>query len=439
MRNLLVRLSVFSLVVSFLLGMFEMQVYASGTYTTLQGVSWTMGDSHDDTFSDATVQATIESEKANIEYIWGFLRANGFTEVAAAAILGNFWAESGWKCTASEGGMSDGKDGRGLAQWTTVGTGGAGTGCHRALSDFAVASNHRHKSGTPQYASEGDNTWLSCMECQMNFFISDPSFGNKSMCSASGWGGVAPGITNLVTFGSFDFLSYKSGNAELAVREATESFCLRWEVPAKSTCRMQNRVQYAVAIYKKYTGTTIDAAAGTMTGADGTVFTITGNLAATYNEEYFLGLQDSLHDSGVLLPDASSLQFSEQQEIAEWKNTIELLKEDKKYSILRAIVMLVGIIMIVYSTLLFIAFQIDRINNFVDVELVSWLTGNKLVTSRDETSTYNNETAKGKPKTVVQKDIFAATLTGILAGVLLLSGKLYAIINLVVSFVQSVF
>ena len=163
------------------------------------------------------------------------------------------------------------------------------------------------------------------------------------------------------------------------------------------------------------------------------------DIAQKYDETYFLGDFSGLVEHGIALPSSDWLQHSEQQEIANWKSTIELLQEDKKYSVLRACVMFVGILMIVYSTLLFLAFQFDKINNFVDIELVSCLTLGKLVTSRDEISTYNKEEVSGKPKAVVQKDIAMASITGITAGVLLLSGKLYAIISLVVSLVSSIF
>lgn len=165
------------------------------------------------------------------------------------------------------------------------------------------------------------------------------------------------------------------------------------------------------------------------------------DIAQRYDESYFLGNIAGLSERSIALPSADWLQYSEQQEIADWKNTIELLKEDEKFSFLRACVMLVGILIIVYSTLLFLAFQFDKINNFVDIEVLSMLTMGKMVTSRDDTSTYNDasETTKGKPKMIVQKDIFVVTITGIAIGVLLLTGKLYAIITLVVDLVKSVF
>lgn len=172
----------------------------------------------------------------------------------------------------------------------------------------------------------------------------------------------------------------------------------------------------------------------------GNGFSIKGS--TQYEESYFIGDTMGLSDSHlIVLPDSKNLYNYEREEIANWKSTIDLLKEDRKFSFLRACVMFVGIVIIVYSTLLFLAFQFDKINNFVDIELVGYLTFGKLITSRDGTSTYNkqDETTKGKPKTVVQKDIAVATITGIAVGVLLLSGKLYAIISLVVSFAQSVF
>lgn len=437
MRRL--RITVLGILISLVILSFKPTLRVSATtYTTLQGVSWTVGSSWDYTYSDEEVKADILAYKENIDYIWSFLRSNGFSEVATSAILGNFRHESHWLHYASEGGTEDRYDGRGLAQWTTAGTGGAGTGVHRELSDFAVNSKHKHEAGTPRKSDGTGNTWLDCAECQLGFFISNPRYGNKSMCYASGWGGVAPGITNLVTFGSFDFIAYKGGDKKLAIREATESFCLRWEIPAKGSCCMLQRVQTATLIYEMYSGSKIDIDGGTLTDAEGNVFDIKGDLLAKYNEEYFLGSTASLTEMGISLPNASYLNISEQQEIAEWKNSIDLLREDNQFRLLRVCVMFCGIVIVIYSTLLFLAFQFDRINNFIDIELVRYLSFGRLITSYDETSTYNDANEHGKAKAIVLKDAVVLMVTGIFAGVILLSGKLYAIIGLVISFSRSI-
>lgn len=156
-----------------------------------------------------------------------------------------------------------------------------------------------------------------------------------------------------------------------------------------------------------------------------------------YGEEYWLEAEkcSQLTEYPLILPVASDLSISERDEVADWKQTLNHKEEDNQHGFLRAVVMLVGIIIIVYSTLLFLAFQFDRINNFIDVPLLYFLTFGKMMTiSEDEQSTYNQADGKGA-KMMKQKDICIASIVGIAIGVLLLSGKLFELISTLVTMI----
>lgn len=156
-----------------------------------------------------------------------------------------------------------------------------------------------------------------------------------------------------------------------------------------------------------------------------------------YGEEYWLEAEQcsQLTEYPLILRTNEDLSIQERDELSGWKQTIDYKEEDSQHGFLRAVVMLVGILIIVYSTLLFLAFQFDRINNFIDVPLLYFLTFGKMMTiNEDEQSTYNQADVKGA-KMMKQKDILMASLVGIAIGVLLLSGRLFALINAVVSFI----
>lgn len=153
-----------------------------------------------------------------------------------------------------------------------------------------------------------------------------------------------------------------------------------------------------------------------------------------YGEEYWVSEQGLNEFTSINLMNGNALTMSEREEVGDWRQTLEYKDDSEKHGILRAIVMLIGIIMILYSTLIFVAFQVDRINNFVDVPLLYFLTAGKMMTvNEDEQSTYNEDN-KGA-KMMKQKDICIASLVGIVVGILLLSGKLYELINLALSLV----
>lgn len=156
-----------------------------------------------------------------------------------------------------------------------------------------------------------------------------------------------------------------------------------------------------------------------------------------YGEDYWLELEGkgALEEMPLIFRSGDDMSMSERDEISDWKQTLEYKKEDKTHGVLRAIVMLVGIIIIVYSTLLFLAFQFDRINNFIDVPLLYFLSGGKMMTiNEDEQSTYNQADNKGA-KMMKQKDICIMAVVGIIVGVLLLSGGLFEIISIIVSLI----
>jgi hypothetical protein len=98
--------------------------------------------------------------------------------------------------------------------------------------------------------------------------------------------------------------------------------------------------------------------------------------------------------------------------------------------------MWLGILMVVWSVLLYVGFWFDRANNFLDFSIVTILTLGKLTTSvTDEESTFGKKDVKGI-KTLSSRQVTIICLCCIGAGVLIISGIFYRLIAGLVNWVQ---
>ncbi|MGN0676404.1 MAG: phage tail tip lysozyme [Ruminococcus sp.] len=190
------------------------------------------------------------------EYIWNFLRNHGFNEVSASAVIGNFMCETGnLDCSTYEGGVYDYSDGIGIAQWTTV-DGGLGTGVHADLAQFAY-ENYGCYNYTPYPWESTYNTWVSNLDCQLSFFVSDSAHGNKDM-TWYGYSSLAElpwDVEYLSDFASHDWLADAGWDTARAIKRATEVFCFRWEVASGDYSNIGDvRLPSALATYEYFTG-----------------------------------------------------------------------------------------------------------------------------------------------------------------------------------------
>lgn len=176
--------------------------------------------------------------------------------------------------------------------------------------------------------------------------------------------------------------------------------------------------------------------------------TVAVSMDGFYEEDNYVSVS-YLEEPPVLLPEFKDLSITDQMAVREWKDDIETPKDTRLISILRGVVAFVGIILTFYSAMLYVAFQFDRNQNFIELELLSILTLGRLRVSPEEgrsTFTTNNSSVDGKAevkaskaKFVVHKDIIIISLIGMAAGILILSGKVYYLIMAVVKFVTNLF
>lgn len=141
-------------------------------------------------------------KKTTEQYVWDYLRNNGYTEIQTAAIIGNLYQESGLNPSRIE---SNG-EGIGLVQWS-----------------------FGRKEQLKKYASSKGKDWTD-LDCQLEFLIKE---------------------LNSSQF----YTSHKNiFNNPYSINEATEAFCWGFERPNSDYANIANRKDKAWASYYRNTG-----------------------------------------------------------------------------------------------------------------------------------------------------------------------------------------
>lgn len=165
-------------------------------------------------------------------------------------------------------------------------------------------------------------------------------------------------------------------------------------------------------------------------------------LGGFWSEEEFVPYT-GLIEVPAILPAFDDLDINDQMAVRDWRDTIQMEKENRGITaILRAFVAFLGIVVILYAVFLYIAYQFDINQTFLDIQFLSIMTFGQIQIAPDtKKSTYGIDahSKKNGTKFVVHRDMILICLTGITIGVLLTSGKIYALIDWVVRRVLKVF
>lgn len=161
-------------------------------------------------------------------------------------------------------------------------------------------------------------------------------------------------------------------------------------------------------------------------------------------EEYFLSDADISHleEAALTLPNFETLtseKLDDGTEVRNWSDSINNAHEEKVHRYIKVSIMFLGILITLYSILLFIAYQFDKINNFIEFDALGILTFHRLGVSPDgERSTYMDKDTSGT-KFLTFRDICIVCVTGVALGVLMISGKIFIIGTAILEFVKKIF
>lgn len=433
-----------SLMLVLLLAITPIQVYAD--------------DSFDTALATYLGHTPSEEEKGTYSLIITTLKAEGCTDYAIAGLIGNLEHESSGALYCIEGYYSSKK---------TV----CGTTCY----NFRPGNTYVFEVEPSWTNGKGDNTGKTMGGeghglLQWSFGRADnlskvaEEFSHVTVTHwKKSWDGQKtthtckiPDLAGQVAFICQELNTSKQSvktdmNAATTIEDAAKIFCQDYEVPANrfEESTWGPRVRSAEKFYPVVLA--CQGLSGTVTNADGTTSTTTDNASqiATYltKKGYWdekqlssycrlaeMNMQEILDKASI-----DNLDSDKLSSLDNWKNNIEETSgNDSLTNILRIIVQVVGIALLIWSILLFIGFQFDRVNNLVDVSVVSILTLGRLQTAIDDCI----DTSKGKEekaKVISQRKCMTICLVTVVFAALLLTGKFYSILTALVYTILNIF
>jgi hypothetical protein len=406
-----------------------------------------------------------EYELHEYSLVIGVLKADGFTDLAITAILGNIICESGGKAFAIEGygGIKtvDGKYykdfevgntydygeskpplykdyiggiGHGLVQWSTLGR-------TTAFRNFGKAHSSEFSHITVTH-------WLQNKKwSDINPLTNKPySEMQKETCVILDFAGQTAFILEEM-HGSFSKVKTHV-NEKTTVFDASTVILVEYETPdGHDTPEKQTQragvCEKFVPVVEAYSGV-IGSTQG-INGVDGNNSDVQAvaqymQLRGYWTEQQissFTKLNETNIANILSAVSKDNLTGDQLDSLNTWE---DIINDDAKQGgvlyWIRLIVMWLGILMVVWSVLLYVGFWFDRANNFLDFSIVTILTLGKLTTSvTDEESTFGKKDVKGI-KTLSSRQVTIICLCCIGAGVLIISGIFYRLIAGLVNWVQ---
>lgn len=360
------------------------------------------------------------------------MREDGVDDDSIAAIMGNMSAEGGG-LYAIEGHFKPSKEGKtyfdfedgGTYEFDYVvnlgsGTGGEGIG-------LVQWSWGRHDK-LCELAESGDYTYVTVKHYRQKpaKFVTDkiPDIEGQAFYILTELHGDYSNVLDEM-------------KAASTLSEKTNIFMNKYEVPQDLTDRTP-KAEKAVPVVKACEGISGKGVDKEKKGQES---------AATAQKLYDMGIWDedqfvdfcSLIDEHLVLPSDMDLSFIENHEVKNWGYDVNARKENKVMGYVRAVVMFFGILLCVYTVFLYVAYQFDRNQSFIDIQLLNILTLNHLgVAPEERKSTYatnNTLEKKSSVRTVAHKDMLIVCGIGFSISILIISGRLYSIISAVVEFI----
>jgi hypothetical protein len=122
-----------------------------------------------------------------------------------------------------------------------------------------------------------------------------------------------------------------------------------------------------------------------------------------------------------------------------WKTNVDELNQNSGWiKVVRIIVQVLGVLLLLWSILLFLGFHFDKINNLLDISIVSILTLGRLQVAIDADESLK-KSKEAKTKMITQRSCLAICFVTALFAVLLLTGKFYSILTSLIYTILNIF
>ena len=137
-----------------------------------------------------------------------------------------------------------------------------------------------------------------------------------------------------------------------------------------------------------------------------------------------------------------NLAQQELQTLSRWQENSTAIKSDSTLvKIMRVTMQVFGILITLWGLLFYIAYWLDRLNNFIDIDFVSIMSLNKLQISEDESDcNFKLTEMKGKGKRTINHAMcLGISVTVIAFGALIMTGVLFNLVSKLVIWVSHIF
>ena len=146
---------------------------------------------------------------------------------------------------------------------------------------------------------------------------------------------------------------------------------------------------------------------------------------------------DEVDINELFLFGASKDNLNEQELSAldTWEDKVE----EGKFSftkVLRVIIVILGILLTMWAIFFYLAYWLDRINNFVDIDFIPLLSLGKFRISEDETEAsygFTDKKRKGKVVTVNHRAVLKIVIVSVGFGCLMITGLIYKLVFWIIS------
>ena len=134
--------------------------------------------------------------------------------------------------------------------------------------------------------------------------------------------------------------------------------------------------------------------------------------------------EQNWYDKTIALPGRDALSDKEIYTLENWKSDSEFQQTNGVVNTIRMIIAILGILIMIWGFLLYMAYWLDKFNNFIEFSFLNFLSFDQLELAPDESDSTFSPLTKGK-KAVNHKDMIFVLFTVEAIGVVMLTGLIY--------------
>lgn len=404
----------------------------------------------------------VHAAEEDLRNVYACLTSLGLSDVAAAAIVGNAAGESGGRTDAVEHNNAGTGKGIGIFQWST--------GNRDDLVDYCAGSDHSgHEKVTLTPDVGGSFTVCNRTDCQVAFMIKNAAstmdgrhwsrnYNDKvsslSVLKQGAADGKIPSSVNITS-------SWDGFKSQTSLEYATIQFLCDYETPSSTKCfwvgnsgysetdSTQNsflssyntRFTHAKTAFDSYSGSVYVPPADGNNMATGVASQLysAGLLSESELANFCKLTEVNIEDVYLAAANKENLGQVDLESLTDWNRNKGMQEEQNGYiSILRRVVVLVGILLTLWAILVYLAYWFDHINTLFYIDTLHLVTLGQLhICPPGDKPTFSLG-KKVKTRTVSHMQILGVCATAILFGVLLISGVFYTIVAKFVNLILGV-